>query len=350
MSLNPHLEVAIPTMTTEIDLDSTLIDGARLRAAREARGLSVVEMAAEVTLSREQIQCIEDGGNRPFYTPAHKLLAVRKYTTALEIPYDQVISGVGAYQTIPAPEDAPAAMMSPAQMPEPSDLRFAAVERNAELRRLMTLGAIALCILLAVYAKLRGTPEDAAQDSVSEVRQTEPDITLPRPTSSPAREGSKKAEAAPKAEASVKAAADTKPEPPGKTDLAVKPAASAAEVAVKVTANEDLDCSSRISGEVKSWSPAYQRKNDSRLFVVSPNGGSLCVVDGSGKSTLLSLKPMVGQAFSGKPPYTVRSSELARMELFMQGLKVKVPSDASTLRLVPTNQPAPPEAATSPSE
>ena len=64
-------------MTTEIDLDSILIDGARLKAAREARGLSVAEMAAEVTLSREQVQCIEDGGNRPFYTPAHKLLAVR---------------------------------------------------------------------------------------------------------------------------------------------------------------------------------------------------------------------------------------------------------------------------------
>ena len=331
-------------MTTEIDLDSILIDGARLKAAREARGLSVAEMAAEVTLSREQIQCIEDGGNRPFYTPAHKLLAVRKYTTALEIPYDEVVSGVGAYQTIPAPEDAPAAMMSAAQMPEPADLRLAAVEHNAELRRLMTLGAIALCILLAVYAKLRGTPDDASREEISELREPEPEITPPRPAPPVAREGSKRAEAP------VKATADTKPETATKTDLAAKPEASASEVAVKVATNDVEDCSPRISGDVKSWSPAYQRKNDSRLFVVSPKGGSLCVVDGSGKSTLLSLKPMVGQAFSGKPPYTVRSSELARMDLFMQGLKVKVPSDASTLRLVPTNQLAPPEAAASPSE
>ena len=59
-------------MTTEIDLDSILIDGARLKAAREARGTSVAEMASAVTLSREQIQAIEEGGNRPFYTPAHK--------------------------------------------------------------------------------------------------------------------------------------------------------------------------------------------------------------------------------------------------------------------------------------
>jgi len=335
-------------MTTEIDLDSILIDGARLKAAREARGLSVAEMAAEVTLSREQVQCIEDGGNRPFYTPAHKLLAVRKYTTALEIPYDEVVSGAGAYQTIPAPEDAPAGMMSAAQMPEPSDLRLAAVERNAELRRLMTLGAIALCILLAVYAKLRGTPDDTPRDTVSELREPEPEMTPSRaaPTT---RESGKKAEAAAKPEAAIKVFADTKPETPAKPDLALKPESSTAEP-VKVVANDGEDCSSRISGDVKSWSPAYQRKNDSRLFVVSPKGGSLCVVDSSGKSTLLSLKPMVGQAFSGKPPYTVRSSDLARMDLFMQGLKVKVPSDASTLRLIPTNQPAPPEASASPSE
>ena len=83
-----------------------------------------------------------------------------------------------------------------------------------------------------------------------------------------------------------------------------------------------------------------------------PRGDFVAIMgsSGSGKSTLLSLKPMVGQAFSGKPPYTVRSSDLARMDLFMQGLKVKVPSDASTLRLIPTNQPAPPEASASPSE
>lgn len=338
-------------MTTEIDLDSILIDGARLKAAREARGMSVAEMAAEVTLSREQVQCIEDGGNRPFYTPAHKLLAVRKYTTALEIPYDEVVSGVGVYQTIPAPEDAPAGMMSAAQMPEPTDLRLAAVERNAELRRLITLGAIALCILLAVYAKLRGTPDDMPQDSVSELRvpEPEPEMTPPRPVPPATREGSKKVDGASKPEAPVKATTETKPETPAKTDLAVKSEASTAEP-VKVATNDGEDCSSRLTGDVKSWSPAYQRKNDPRLFVVSPKGGSLCVVDGSGKSTLLSLKPMVGQAFSGKPPYTVRSSELARMDLFMQGLKVKVPSDTSTLRLVPTNQLAPPEAAASPSE
>lgn len=345
-------------MTTEIDLDSILIDGARLREAREARGSSVAEMAAAVTLSREQIQAIEDGGSRPFYTPAHKLLAVRKYTSALAIPYDEVVTGPGADQTIPVPEDAPPLMMSPAQMPEPTDLRLAAVERNAELRRLMTMGAIALCILLAVYAKLRGTPDEPSHyDSVGEVRPSEPETPALPPSAAvssraeptvKADTAGKKNEPVPKPEAPVKVA-EVRQDTPATTQSPIKPDASPKpEAPTSVAAQSSDECPARITGEVKHWSPAYQRKSDARLFVVSPKGGSLCVIDGSGKSTLMNLKPMVGQAFSGKPPYTVRSADLPKMEMFMQGLRVKVPSDADTLKLTPTNQPAPPEAAASP--
>ncbi len=343
-------------MKTEIDLDAIAIDGARLKAAREARGTSVAEMAAAVTLSREQIVAIEDGGHRPFYTPAHKLLAVRKYTTALEIPYDEVVSGPGADHTLPVPEDAPVVMMSPIDMPEPADLRLAAVERNAELRRLITLGAIALCIILAVYAKLRGTPEETAEDRSTENIEIAPARSAPvaaaptLPDALPARSvgtGSDKAASIGngpdlqdknRAEP-VRAEAAAKTEVPVKTEAPAKP--EPAKVAATATAEGTEECAGRITGEVRSWSPAYQRKSDARLFIVSPKGGTLCVVDATGKPTLLSLKPMVGQAFAGKPPYTIRSADLQKMELFMQGLRVKVPADTDTLRLVPTTQPPP---------
>ena len=340
-------------MTTEIDLDSILIDGARLKAAREARGSSVAEMAAAVTLSREQIQAIEDGGSRPFYTPAHKLLAVRKYTTALEIPYDEVVTGPGADQTIPAPEDAPVSMMSPAQMPEPADLRLAAVERNAELRRLITMGAIALCILLAIYAKLRGTPEESpGYDSISELRQEDEKSPSPvltrREAASTVEAPVAKNDAPPKPEAIVKPA-EAKPETAPRAETSTRPETpQKTDTAAKAVAQTSDECPARTGGDVKSWSPAYQRKTDSRLFVVSPKGGSLCVTDATGKSTLVSLKPMVGQAVSGKPPYTVQSADLPKMDLFMQGLKVKVPADADTLRLVPSTQPAPSDATATP--
>ncbi|MFM2008330.1 MAG: hypothetical protein RIR02_280, partial [Pseudomonadota bacterium] len=126
------------------------------------------------------------------------------------------------------------------------------------------------------------------------------------------------------------------------TAVAETPKAPAEREATKVASSGEEGCSPEPSGgNLKSWSPAYQRKTDSRLFVISPKGGTVCVTDGSGKSKLVSLRPMVGQAFTGKPPYVVRSENLPNLEMYMQGLRVKVPGETQVIRLVPTNTPAP---------
>lgn len=313
-------------MKTAIDLDAITIDGDKLRQAREARNLSIAELAALVTLSREQVKCIEEGGNRPFYTPAHKLLAVRKYATALGIPYEDVVTGPGSDQTVPAPDDAPLSMHSPHDTIEPADIRVAAVERNAEIRRLALIGVIALTILLAIYAKVRGSKteisENEAQPAVAaDADAGKPDLVAP-----------------------TKAQQTTpKPTAPETTDTA-----KAGEVSslcpVKTAANEP-----------KVWSPAYQHKADLRLFVISAREGSLCVTDATGKETLLQLKPMTWQVLAGKPPYEVRSAQLSEQKLYLQGQLVKVPADANSMRLIPTQTlpPAPavpsaPEAAPAP--
>jgi hypothetical protein len=62
---------------------------------------------------------------------------------------------------------------------------------------------------------------------------------------------------------------------------------------------------------------------------------------------------MVGEPFSGKPPYTIRAKHLSSLDMYMQGLRVKVPADAKVMRLVPTSVTAPesePEADTDISE
>ena len=103
------------------------------------------------------------------------------------------------------------------------------------------------------------------------------------------------------------------------------------------------ECPSNSSTDVKSWSPIYQRKSDSKLYVISPKGGSVCISDATGKSRLIELKPMVGQAVGGKPPYVVRSSQLAQIEIYLQGFRVKIPSETEAMKLIPTSQPAPVE-------
>ncbi|MCE2871258.1 MAG: helix-turn-helix domain-containing protein [Oxalobacteraceae bacterium] len=332
-------------MKNEIDFDAITVDGARLRAAREARGLSVLEMAAAVTLSREQIQHMEDGGNRPFYTPAHKLLAVRKYSTALDIPYDEIVTGPGANQTIPVPDDAPPSMMAYSDMSEPVDLRLAAVERNAELRRLIATAAIVICILLAIYAKIRGSQDEATLNEPSADAMANQSDSQPAPRS-PAPSVFK---------ATSAVAAPTKPSPetkPGSStalssneaeDSKTEPAAAKTSIA----ANNAGECQSTGDGEVKNWSPMYQRKADSRLYVISPKGGSVCFADASGKARIVELKPMVGQALGGKPPYMVRSAQLAQIEMYLQGFRVKIPAQTDSMKLIPTSQPAPAESSES---
>ncbi|MEO0314145.1 MAG: hypothetical protein RI928_601 [Pseudomonadota bacterium] len=309
-------------MKTAIDLDAITIDGSKLREAREARNLSIAELAALVTLSREQVKAIEDGGHRPFYTPAHKLLAVRKYANALEIAYEEVVMGPGADQTMPAPDDAPASMHTPHEAIEPADLRIAAVERNAEIRRLALVGAIAVTILLAIYAKVRGSKseisEEAADPAYATVTEADKvEVAAPAKPQQPA----------------------TKTSAPETTETA-KVAEPASQCPVKTAASE-----------ASVWSPAYQYRADLRLFVISAREGSVCVTDATGKETLLQLKPMTWQILAGKPPYDVRSTQLAEHKLYLQGQLVKVPANANTMRLIPTQAlPPAPAAAPAPSE
>jgi transcriptional regulator with XRE-family HTH domain len=294
-------------MKTAIDLDAITIDGDKLRQAREARNLSIAELAALVTLSREQVKHIEEGGNRPFYTPAHKLLAVRKYANALDIAYEDVVTGPGADQTMPAPDDAPPSMHAPHDAYEPADIRIAAVERNAEIRRLALIGAIALTILLAIYAKVRGSKTDIGDDDAEPALAAVADAPKPDPVVAP------------------------KPQ-----QTAGKPNAPENTQTAKTNEAESLCPVKTAAGEPRVWSPTYKYKADLRLFVVSAREGSLCVTDATGKETQLQLKPMAWQVLEGKPPYDVRSAQLAEQKLYLQGQLVKVPADVNSMRLIPT--------------
>ena len=294
-------------MKTAIDLDAITIDGDKLRQAREARNLSIAELAALVTLSREQVKHIEEGGNRPFYTPAHKLLAVRKYANALDIAYEDVVTGPGADQTMPAPDDAPPSMHTPHDAYEPADIRIAAVERNAEIRRLTLIGAIALTILLAIYAKVRGSKTDIGEDDAEPALAAVADAPKPDPVVAP------------------------KPQ-----QTAAKPNAPENTQTAKTNEAESLCPVKTAAGEPRVWSPTYKYKADLRLFVVSAREGSLCVTDATGKETQLQLKPMAWQVLEGKPPYDVRSAQLAEQKLYLQGQLVKVPADTNSMRLIPT--------------
>jgi cytoskeletal protein RodZ len=356
-------------MKKHIDLESLHIDGQKLKDARESKGISITDIAGQLTLSRAQIIHMEEGGDKPFYTPAHKLLAVRKYAAALELPYEEVVTGDGANQTMPVPEDAPESMRTyPGQTPYNADLnqisltdeRMENVARNSARRNRVMYAVVALTILLAFYAKLRGASEEAevkqetqaesvAVDPIPPLPVTPVEVAAPEPVAPPVATPVAAPVEVATAPVAVKPAPETakpvaekieKPAPAPAVTETSKPAIE--QESTKVASASEEGCSAdAATGNLKSWSPAYQRKSDSRLFVISPKGGTVCVTDGSGKSKLVSLRPMVGQAFTGKPPYVVRSENLPNLEMYMQGLRVKVPGETEVIRLVPTNTPAP---------
>ena len=369
-------------MTTTTDLSALVIDGTKLRQAREERNLSVSEVAMLCTLSREQVQHIEDGGDRPFYTPAHKLLAIRKYAAAMGIPYDDIVAGPGADDTMPVPDNAPASLMVHGDGEEATDLRLAAVERNAEIRRMILIGAVTATILLAFYAKMRGTPDSpppATQAVVSDAaagdnprtegaEASKHDATTPPAsvTTAPAtRVATAPAPAAaPASPATAPANAAVAPASPSQTTTGpaganaartesvasaapVKtpsPAPAAASTSSAADAKLAADnrpsagepCTVSLGNDLKTWTPTYQRKADTRLFFVSTKEATVCVRDASGKAALLTLKARTGQAYNGKPPYVVHSPQLSDIEIYLQGMRARVPPQTPALRLQAT--------------
>jgi transcriptional regulator with XRE-family HTH domain len=59
--------------------------GENFKKAREAQGLSVAELASKATLSQNQIEQIENGKNRSFYTAAIKFQSAKKVAKILEL-------------------------------------------------------------------------------------------------------------------------------------------------------------------------------------------------------------------------------------------------------------------------
>jgi hypothetical protein len=239
-------------------------------------------------------------------------------------------------------------MMAYSESAEPADLRLAAVERNAELRRLMATAAIVICILLAIYAKIRGSKDESPENEVNAETVSNPidkPITPPSATTKAvAANLTPPAKPAPEVKVvpSASPSPDTKDVKDVKEDINAKD--TKREPALAAATDASGEClPSGSTTDVKSWSPIYQRKSDSRLYVISPKGGSVCISDATGKSRLIELKPMVGQAVGGKPPYLVRSSQLAQIEIYLQGFRVKIPSETETMKLIPTSQPAPVE-------
>jgi hypothetical protein len=121
------------------------------------------------------------------------------------------------------------------------------------------------------------------------------------------------------------------------------PAASAPAVASTAKGEEGPDpCAVVAAGEIPRWAPTQVRATYTRLYLGSYTESTLCVVDAAGVAKPLKLKAGGTANVSGKPPYTIHSPQLPKLQIYLQGLKVKVPAGAVSMQLITTQSLLPP--------
>lgn len=317
-------------MRTTGKLHTAIIDGQKLRAAREAKGLSVTLMAASLTLSRAQLLQIEQGGEKAFYNGRHKMLATRKYASALSIPFEDVVLSAQEDEMSEAVEGAQPVVVSemPAQPTTVITSPLHEIARNDALRRRLLIIVGVSCMIISLYTIGRISRERAPlpkdPDSEAQVRN---------PSSDSASEIRAKGIASPAAEI----AQDNQ----NTMQLASQASVLADPKSVSSNMSQELCQPEPAVNTLQTWSPSYQRKPGTRLYITSSQNSLICITDATGKSQLLDLKPMTGHAFSGKPPYTVRSTQLAQLEIYMQGMRVKIPNQTEAMKLIPNQNTTP---------
>lgn len=326
------------------DTDEVVIDGTRLKQERIERGLAVSDAARMATLSREQIEQIENGGLRAFYGARHKLLATRKYADVFGIDLSELVPQAPrpstASNTLTDTVASPimATATAPATLPVETGkgmMAQPANRSNFESRRLPLLAVIVVALVLS-FSILRGltpTPKPVAEPVVETT--VKPVATE---TASPTAETA--------APASVTAAAVPPSPATSAPSSAAEDAPSATATAAAASTNPDEGpdpCAVSAGGDVARWAPTQVRATYTRLYLGSYTESTLCVVDATGAAKPLKLKAGATTSLSGKPPYTIHSAQLPKLQIYLQGLKVKVPTGAVSIQLFTTQSIIPPD-------
>ena len=142
---------------------------------------------------------------------------------------------------------------------------------------------------------------------------------------------------APAAAPSAPPAAATNPTP-----VAAATTTAAATTPASEPAAADA-CAVTAGPDTPRWAPTQGRNSSTRVFVTSVAPIDICITDANGTSTPLRVKPGAMSSAGGKPPYVVRSERLSQAQIFLQGLKVRVPSSAVAVHLFTTQSVRSPE-------
>ena len=289
------------------------VRGGVLKKAREAKGLTVSELASKVCFSIKQIEQLESGEKSHFYSLAIKVNAAKRVADELGISHEDVFDfGPDLVQEVKVSESRSIEIASDGEIKNsaqepPIDLKSQPQPERLERFHDTTKPIVKKNSSLYVFG---GAAVVAAVGIVIfNVNQSQP---------------IKPAELAQLPSESIGNAGDLKKEelPPvnQSTPTAAAPTTSAVAGVPSQTVN---GCPAEEANSLSYRSPVATKAGN-MVFMQSRSAQTVCVKDASGKLEKKSLEAGGSYSFYGKAPFVVMTSGLGQTHLFFQGYKVKI--------------------------
>jgi transcriptional regulator with XRE-family HTH domain len=315
--------------------------------ARESLGLSAKDLSGMACLSVRQIEQIENGESSSFYGAQVKFTAAKKVAGLLKIAPEVAFDFSGIAQPIKAPE-----------VEEKLQDKTSAPE-------------------LEKKAKSGKTKESQAVKEKTEEKEVAPVVAAKVSESKPQVSASKISDTAIDYSVKSKASVDPKkkiflllaigaavifsvvnlrplffPEPVKEEvviiqEVASEPVSTAEPVAdakpsttpapepIPVAAAASAECPP-IDAAPLNYKPDAPKKAGDMVYLQSKTAQTICVVDATGKTQNKTLEPGVGMSVYGKPPLKVLTGGLNQVDLYYQGVKVRIGNASNkTINLEP---------------
>ena len=295
------------------------VRGEVLQKAREAKGLSVSELASKVCFSVKQIEQLENGEKSHFYSLAIKANAAKRVADELGISHEEVFDfGSDLVEAAKAPQESAIETAKPSPKPEAQPNATEVVEKKESQKKSLQPKRVAV-----------------EKNTEQKVEQLERFDEAPPPVIQKNRSLYYFGAAAVVAAAGIVMLNLNQPQTIQSTEVAKLPSETIAAEPKKEEAStpnptaiastsQALDsCPSEDAG-TKSYRMAAASKPGNMVHVQSRSAQTICVKDATGKLEKKSLEAGGSHSFYGKAPFVVMTSSLAQTDLFFQGYKVKI--------------------------
>lgn len=293
------------------------VRGEVLKKAREAKGISVSELATKVCFSIKQIEQLENGEKSHFYSLAIKANAAKRVADELGIAHEEVFDfGPDLVQETLATESGSTQDASEGQIKNNVQLPPVDSEPKSQPEQLERFHDTSKPIVKknSSFYVFGGAAVVAAIGIVIfNVNQSQP---------------IKPAELAKLPSESIGNAGDLKKEelPPVNPVLnpSTPPAAAPVTSAIAVAPSQAVDGCIAEEANTSSYRSPVATKPGNMVYVQSRSAQTVCVKDATGKLEKKNFDAGSSYSFYGKAPFLVTTSSLGQTDLFFQGYKVKI--------------------------